>query len=155
MTITVISPGKTREAWLQAALDEYIRRLSRYCKVRMVTVPDAPDSREPEKAKDDEGRGILAKIKPRDFVVALDLGGRQLDSLQLSENLMNWLEKGGSSVTFVIGGASGLASQVLTRAQDRLCLSRMTFTHQMTRLILLEQCYRGFRLLNNEPYHKF
>ena len=155
MKIAIISPGKTREIWLQAGLDEYIRRLSRYCQIQLVTVADAPDDRDAERAKDDDGRSLLARLRPRDFVVALDLAGRQLDSLQLSEALMDWLEKGGSSVTFVIGGASGLAGQVLARAQDHLCLSRMTFTHQMSRLILLEQCYRSFRLINHEPYHKF
>jgi 23S rRNA (pseudouridine1915-N3)-methyltransferase len=154
MKLQILSPGKVREPWLQAGIDEYVKRLGRYCQVRLVTVDDAPDSWPVEKAKDEEARRLLGRLKPQSFVVALDLAGEMTDSPGLARRLEGWLRDGGSEVVFVIGGSNGLAPLILERAQVRLCLSPMTFTHQMTRLILLEQCYRAFRILAGEPYHK-
>ncbi len=154
MRLIVLSPGKVRESWLQDGIDEYVRRLGRYCQVSLLTVDDVPDSWPTSKALEEEGRRLLAKLKPQSFVVALDLKGEQVDSPQLSRLLPEWFREGGSEVIFVIGGSNGLASAVLNRAQARLCLSPMTFTHQMTRLILLEQIYRAFKIGSGEPYHK-
>lgn len=154
MRLVILSPGKVRENWLQAGIDEYIRRLSRYCQVVMQVVDDVPDSWPTEKALDEEGRRLLAKLRPQSFVIALDLQGSQPDSIELSRLLPGWLQQGGSEVVFVIGGSNGLSAAVRQRAQARLCLSRLTLTHQMTRLLLLEQCYRAFKIANNEPYHK-
>ena len=154
LKLTIISPGKTREAWLQAGIDEYILRLKRYCSIRLMTVPDVPDDRPVQLILSEEGRSILQRIRPQDYVVALDLSGTQPDSPQLATSLMPWLEAGGSEVIFVIGGANGLDGPVLDRAQQCLCLSRLTWTHQMARLLLLEQCYRAFRIRHHEPYHK-
>ncbi|MDW7658599.1 MAG: 23S rRNA (pseudouridine(1915)-N(3))-methyltransferase RlmH [Bacillota bacterium] len=154
LTLTIVTPGKSKETWLQAAIDDYVRRLRRYCAVRFVIVRDVPDDRPVHQVIDDEGKNILTRLRPQDYVIALDLGGEQPDSPQLAVNLIRWLEAGGSEIIFVIGGANGLDEAVLQRAQHRLCLSRLTWTHQMTRLLLLEQCYRAFRILNNEPYHK-
>lgn len=154
MKMIVLSPGKVREKWLQNGIDEYIRRLGRYCQISMLTVDDVPDSWPIAKALDEEGRRLLAKIRPQSFVIALDLRGAQLDSPELSRLLPDWFQEGGSEICFVIGGSNGLAPSVLERSQARLCLSRMTFTHQMTRLILLEQCYRAFKIQMGEPYHK-
>jgi 23S rRNA (pseudouridine1915-N3)-methyltransferase len=154
MRLTVVSPGKVRESWLQAGIDEYVKRLGRYCQVSLVIVDDVPDNWPTSKALEEEGRRLLAKIRPQAFLVALDLSGQQIDSLELARQLPAWLSEGGSEVVFVIGGSNGLAPTVLERAQFRLCLSKMTFTHQMTRLILLEQCYRAFRIASGEPYHK-
>jgi 23S rRNA (pseudouridine1915-N3)-methyltransferase len=154
MRLTILSPGKIKETWLQAALDEYIHRLGRYCQVSLVTVDDLPDSWPAEKAREEEARRLLARIRPQSFVVALDLGGIQTDSLGLARLLADWFREGSSEVIFVIGGSNGLGPAVLNRAQAMLCLSRLTFTHQMSRLILLEQCYRAFRIISGDPYHK-
>lgn len=154
MRITVISPGKIREKWLQEGVDEYIKRLGRYCQVDIRLVDDVPDSWPTEKAIMEEGRRLLSRIGPQDFIVALDLNGREWSSPQLAEKLSGWFREGGSDVCFLIGGSNGLSPDVLARANQKLCLSHLTFTHQMTRLILLEQCYRAFRILRNEPYHK-
>lgn len=152
--MTVLSPGKVRETWIQDGINEYVKRLSRYCQVVLLQVEDCPDSWPADKAVAEEGRRLLARIKAQDWVVALDLGGSQPDSPELAAWLPRWFQAGGSSLIFVIGGSNGLAPAVLERAQARLCLSRMTFTHQMTRLLLLEQCYRAFRIQAGEPYHK-
>lgn len=154
MQIQIISPGKVKEKWLQAGISEFVKRLSRYCTVTLHVVADTPDSWPVARALEKEAEQILRQIKPASYVVALDLNGQQSDSEQFSCMLMQWLEKGGSEVIFVIGGSNGLSRSVLDRAQDQLCLSRLTFTHQMARLILLEQCYRAFRIQRNEPYHK-
>ena len=154
MRLIVVSPGKVRESWLQAGIDEYVKRLGRYCQVSLVIVDDVPDNWPGSKALEEEGRRLLTKIRPQAFVVALDLNGQQADSLELARLLPAWLCEGGSEVVFVIGGSNGLAPAVLARSQIRLCLSKLTFTHQMARLILLEQCYRAFRIASGEPYHK-
>ena len=154
MKLIILSPGKVREHWLQAGIDEYVKRLSRYCQVSLLQIDDVPDSWPAEKALAEEGRRLLSRIKPQDWVVALDLCGIQPDSPELAELLPRWLQDGGSAVVFIIGGSNGLASAVLERAQVSLCLSKMTFTHQMARLLLLEQCYRAFRIQSGKPYHK-
>lgn len=154
MRLIILSPGKVREKWLKAGIDEYIKRLSRFTTVEMQVVEDVPDSWPVNKARDEEGRRLLARLRPQSFVVALDLTGEQPDSPGLAELLPDWLSRGGSEVVFVIGGSNGLAQPVLKRAQASLCLSRLTFTHQMIRLILLEQCYRAFKISAGEPYHK-
>lgn len=154
MRLIILSPGKVRETWLQVGIDEYIRRLGRYCQVNIITVDDVPDSWPMNKAIEEESRRLLAKIKPQSWVVALDLQGKLPDSLELAKLLPEWFREGGSEIVFVIGGSNGLAPAILNRAQARLCLSKLTFTHQMTRLILLEQCYRAFKIQAGEPYHK-
>jgi 23S rRNA (pseudouridine1915-N3)-methyltransferase len=152
--LTVLTPGKIKESWLKAGIEEYRKRLARYCTVVVETVADKPDSWPARQAVDAEGALILQRISPQTFVVALDLAGTPMDSQQFAAGLRLWLERGGSSLTFVIGGSNGLAQSVLERAQVRLCLSAMTLTHQMARLFLLEQCYRAFRITAGEPYHK-
>jgi len=157
MQLTIISPGRVREPWLSAGIAEFVKRLSRYATVRMIELPDAPDTLPIERILQDEGEQILkalARIRAQSTIVALDLTGRPTDSVQFSARLGEWLERGGSEVVFLIGGSNGLHASVLARAQERLSLSPMTFTHQMTRLILLEQCYRAFRIRSGEPYHK-
>ena len=153
-TIKIITPGKIRETWLQQGIDEFVRRLSRYTRIQFLLVDDVPDSWPFEKALQEEAKRLLGRIRPQDFVIVLDLAGIQLDSVELSRHLQDWLRDGGSEVAFVIGGSNGLAPEVLARANFRLWLSKMTYTHLMTRLILLEQCYRAFRIERNEPYHK-
>ena len=154
MRIRIISPGKIKEKWLQAGIQEYVKRLGRYCRVSIVTVSDMPDSWPQEKAMAAEAEQILKHIRSQDLVVLLDLKGRHMASEAFAKTLDQWMVQGGSEIVFVIGGSNGLDSSLRERAQAAICLSSMTFTHQMTRLILLEQCYRAFRILRNEPYHK-
>jgi 23S rRNA (pseudouridine1915-N3)-methyltransferase len=154
MKLVILSPGKVREPWLQAGIDEYVRRLGRYCQVSLVMVDDVPDSWPAVKAREEEGRRLLDKLKDASWVVALDLNGEEAGSPKLAALLADWFQKGGSEIFFVIGGSNGLSGAVLDRAQARLRLSALTFTHQMARLILLEQCYRAFRINSGEPYHK-
>ena len=122
-------------------------------------VDDLPSSKddspaEMEEVKNKENAKLLSKIKPNDFVVLLDLGKEQPDSVELSSRLEKWMRDGGSSITFVIGGSLGLSAEMRKRGNATLTLSKLTFTHQMTRVILLEQIYRSFKILRNEPYHK-
>lgn len=146
-----------REKWLADGIAEYKLRLSRYTSVRIVEVADLPDNLPVQKVLAGEAELILralGKIRSQATVVALALDGIMLDSVGFSARLVDWFEQGGSDVVFLIGGSLGLHESVLTRAQFRLALSPMTFTHQITRFILLEQCYRAFRIHTGEPYHK-
>ena len=122
LTLTIITPGKSKEFWLQAAVDDYIRRLQRYCTVRMIIVRDVPDDRPTPLVIAEEGKNILARLKPQDYLIALDLNGEQPDSTQLAASLMRWFGAGGSEIVFVIGGANGLSDAFLRREKKRLCL---------------------------------
>ncbi|MBP8989377.1 MAG: 23S rRNA (pseudouridine(1915)-N(3))-methyltransferase RlmH [Clostridia bacterium] len=153
LKIKILTPGRARTAWLQAGIDEYIKRLTPYCRVSIVSVSDAACQKPAERVIE-EGQNLLRSIRDQDYVIALDSAGQQPNSEALAASLTHWFEMGGSSIVFVIGGAYGLSEAVLQRAQERLSLSRLTFTHQMTQLLLLEQCYRAFRITRNEPYHK-
>lgn len=154
MKITVVAPGKIREIWLKEGIDEYKKRLSRYCEVKIIEVADAPDTLPLETILQKEGERILQKINPKDYVILLDLGGVSYDSLSFSRFLAERFSLAGAELVFIIGGSSGVSEEVRSRARERICLSPMTFTHQMARLLLLEQCYRSFRISHNEPYHK-
>ena len=148
MKITVISVGKIKETYFTGAIGEYAKRLARYCKLDIVEVPD-------EKTPDGAGEGLeLQKIPDGAFVVALSIDGKMLDSEELAGQMERWNVNGISHVVFLIGGSIGLAPEVLKRADYRLSFSRMTFPHQLMRVILLEQIYRSFRIRNHEPYHK-
>jgi 23S rRNA (pseudouridine1915-N3)-methyltransferase len=159
MNISIISVGKLKEKYLKDGIDEYKKRLSRYCSIEMIEVSDekAPESlslKEEEQIKDKEGQSILKYIKDNTYVVALDLKGKMLSSEELSEFLGDLGVSGNSNIAFIIGGSLGLSKEVLSRANYKLCFSKMTFPHQLMRLILLEQVYRGFRIMKGEPYHK-
>jgi 23S rRNA (pseudouridine1915-N3)-methyltransferase len=159
MNITIIGVGKLKEAYWRCAADEYLKRLSGYAKIKVIEVNDCPmidgESEKADQAiREKEGDEILAKLKPNDFVVLLDLNQKQFDSYSLADKINEWMVKGGSSITFVIGGSLGLGNNIKKRGNATLCLSSLTFTHQMTRIILLEQLYRSFRILNHEPYQK-
>ncbi|MBO6194524.1 MAG: 23S rRNA (pseudouridine(1915)-N(3))-methyltransferase RlmH [Clostridiales bacterium] len=154
MKITLVCPGKIREKWLQEGIEEYVKRLGKYCKTEIIEVEASPDYIPMERALAQEGERILSKIKPGDQVWAIDLHGKELTSEQVSEALISSLEKGGGKLTMVIGGSNGIAPEVTSRANLRLCLGKHTMTHTMTRLIVLEQLYRGFKIYNGENYHK-
>jgi 23S rRNA (pseudouridine1915-N3)-methyltransferase len=159
MNITVITVGKIKEKFLRDAIDEYSKRLSRYCKLDIIEVPDekTPDNaseKEELQIKDKEGELILKHIKDNMFLVALAIDGKQLSSEELATLIKDLGVKGESNIAFVIGGSLGLSKAVLSRANYKLSFSKMTFPHQLMRVILLEQVYRGYRIINGEPYHK-
>ncbi len=157
MQLTIICPGRVREKWLADGIAEYKRRISRYASIRIVEVADSPDTLPPQRVLAEEAELILkalSKVRSQATIVALALDGKMLDSVSFSTHLIEWFEQGGSDVVFLIGGSLGLHDSVLARARFRLSFSSMTFTHQMSRLVLLEQCYRAFRIHAGEPYHK-
>ena len=154
MKIHIIAAGKVKEKWLTDAIHEYKKRLSRYCEVEITEVSDASDQLPIEVALSKEGEKLLGRIKDGAFVWVMDLAGQMYGSEDFAKELVKAFEKGGAEIICVIGGSNGLSPEVLARADQRICLSPMTFTHQMTRLILLEQCYRAFRIDRGEPYHK-
>ncbi|WP_160689973.1 23S rRNA (pseudouridine(1915)-N(3))-methyltransferase RlmH [Clostridium sp. C2-6-12] len=159
MTITIITVGKLKEKYLKDAIDEYSKRLSRYCKLDIIELPDekTPDNaseKEELAIKEKEGQAILNKIKDNMFVIAMDLGGKQLTSEEFASYIDNLGVTGNSNIAFIIGGSLGISKSVLARANYKLCFSKMTFPHQLFRVMLLEQIYRGFRIMKGEPYHK-
>lgn len=159
MEIRILSVGKIKEKYLNAGIAEYAKRLSRYCKLTFCQVadektPDRASDAFNEQIKDTEGQRLLKHIREQDYVIALAIDGNMVDSVELSQKIGQLGVEGRSSIAFVIGGSLGLSDAVLQRADYRLSFSRMTFPHQLMQMILLEQIYRGFRILNNEPYHK-
>ena len=159
MNITVICVGKIKEKYLKSAIDEYVKRLSRYCKLNIVELadektPDNASEKEELLIKEKEGEAILKNIKDNMLVIALDLKGNMLSSEELSNYIKDLGIRGESNIAFVIGGSLGLSKGVLERANYKLCFSKMTFPHQLFRVMLLEQVYRGFRIISGEPYHK-
>lgn len=159
MRITIISVGKIKERYFTEAIDEYAKRLTKYCNLTQVEVPDekAPETlsdKEMTQIKDKEGERILAKVKDTQYVITLEIAGKQLTSEGVSEKLATLGIEGNSDVVFIIGGSLGLSDTVLKRSNYALSFSKMTFPHQMMKVILLEQIYRGFRIMKGEPYHK-
>lgn len=159
MKITLVTVGKIKEKYLEDAIAEYSKRLSRYCKLEILQVPDekTPDNASQaleNQIKEKEGERLLAQIREDAFVIALAIDGKMLDSEQLAEKIGQLGVNGISQIVFVIGGSLGLSKKVLERADYKLSFSRMTFPHQLMRVILLEQIYRSYRILNHQPYHK-
>ncbi|MFC0417092.1 23S rRNA (pseudouridine(1915)-N(3))-methyltransferase RlmH [Cytobacillus solani] len=159
MNISIITVGKLKEKYLKQGIDEYLKRLSAYAKIEIIEVPDekAPEElsdTEMIQVKQKEGERILSKIHPDAHVIALAIEGKMKTSEELADGLDKLATYGKSKVTFVIGGSLGLSSEVLQRANEKLSFSKMTFPHQLMRLILVEQVYRAFRILRGEPYHK-
>ena len=158
MQITIITVGKLKEKYLIEGIREYSKRLSKYTKLNIIEVPDehAPETlsnKDKTKIKEKEGKKILSKLKDS-FVIALTINGFQLSSEDLAKKIEDIKTYHSSSITFIIGGSLGLSDEVVSIANFKLSFSRMTFPHQLMRLILLEQVYRSFRINNNEPYHK-
>ena len=159
MEIRIITVGKIKEKYLSDGIAEYAKRLSRYCKLTFCQVAD---EKTPDKAsealniqiKDTEGERLMKHIREQDYVIALAIDGKMLDSVELSEKIEKLGVSGISSIAFVIGGSLGLSDRVLNRADYKLSFSKMTFPHQLMRVILLEQVYRSYRIISHEPYHK-
>lgn len=159
MKITVITVGKIKEKYLRDAVAEYAKRLSRYCKLEIVEVadektPDQASETVEEQIRDKEGERILKYIRDDMYVITLEIGGKMLSSEELADKINMLGIQGQSSVAFVIGGSIGLGREVLKQSDYALSFSKMTFPHQLMRVILLEQVYRSYRIINGEPYHK-
>lgn len=148
--IKIVCVGKIKEKYLSLAIAEYLKRLSKYTKVDIVQVADEANA---EKALKVEGEKILSKIRADEYVIALDISGESISSIEFAKKIDNVFNSY-SKLTFVIGGSYGLSSQVKKRSDYLLSFSKMTFPHQMFRVILLEQIYRAYKINNNESYHK-
>lgn len=159
MKITLITVGKIKEKYLRDAITEYTKRLSRYCKLEILEVTD---EKTPEDASDaleksireKEGKRILKLIKEDAYVFTLEISGRMMDSIEFADRIERLGIRGVSHIIFIIGGSIGLSEDVCTRSDYALSFSKMTFPHQLMRVILLEQIYRSFRIIQGEPYHK-
>ena len=159
MKLTVIAVGKIKEKYLKDAVTEYSKRLSRYCKLEIIEVADEKTPDQESEAVEDairtkEGERILKYIRDDMYVITLEIGGKMLTSEEFADKLETLGVQGKSSVAFVIGGSIGLGKEVLKRSDYALSFSKMTFPHQLMRVVLLEQVYRGYRIMNGEPYHK-
>ena len=159
MNIRILSVGKIKEKYLRDGIAEYTKRLGRYCKVSFSQVsdektPDGAREAQEEAIRKIEGERLLKQMKDSDYVIALALDGKMMDSPTLASHLEKLVVQGNSTIDFVIGGSLGLSDEVLRRADEKLCFSLMTFPHQLMQMILLEQIYRSYRIINHEPYHK-
>lgn len=159
MNIRIVAVGKIKEKYIQEGIKEFSKRLSRYCSLDVVEIDDekAPENlseKEMEIVKKKEGDRILSKISQNTFIISLEIEGKQLSSEDLSKKIEDLMIDGVNDITFIIGGSLGLSEEVRNRSNFKLSFSKMTFPHQLMRLILLEQIYRGFRIMKGEPYHK-
>ena len=159
MKITLVTVGKIKEKFFEDAIKEYSKRLSRYCKLEILQVADEKTPEGASEAvelqiKEKEGQRILSLIRDDAYVIALAIEGKMLDSEELAERIEKLGVSGISQIVFVIGGSLGLSAQVMKRADYALSFSRMTFPHQLMRVVLLEQIYRSYRIIQGEPYHK-
>jgi 23S rRNA (pseudouridine1915-N3)-methyltransferase len=151
--------GKVKEKFLRDAVEEYAKRLSRYCRLEIIEVPDekTPDNASEKEEliiKEKEGELILKYIKDSMFVISLEIQGKQPSSEELAAQIKDLGVRGDSNIAFVIGGSLGLSKSVQQRSNYKMSFSRMTFPHQLFRVMLLEQVYRAFRIIYGEPYHK-
>ena len=154
MNIDCIFLGQTDEGYLEKGINDFLKRLERYCLVRVKVVKERKGKMADQARIDTEGRDLLEQIEPKSFIVALDRTGKQLESEAFAALLQQWQEQNRKTISFVIGGALGLSRQVVAAADMVLSLSKMTFTHEMARLLLMEQVYRAFTILAGSKYHK-
>ena len=159
MKITVLTVGKIKEKYLRDAIAEYTKRLSRYCKLETIEVadektPDNASENAEEMIRQKEAERLLKYIREDAYLITLEIGGKQLISEEFSEKIEKLGIQGTSHIIFVIGGSIGIGKAVLKKSDYALSFSKMTFPHQLMRVILLEQIYRGYRIMSGEPYHK-
>ena len=159
MKITVITVGKIKEKYLKDAIAEYSKRLSKYCKLEIIEVADekTPDNASEvveDSIRSKEAERILKYVKDDAYVITLEIGGKQLSSEELADKIDKLGIQGTSHIIFIIGGSIGLGKEVLNKSNYALSFSKMTFPHQLMRVILLEQVYRSYRIISNQPYHK-
>ncbi len=158
MTIKIYAIGKIKDFY-KDGVDEYLKRISGYSKIQVIEVKDESISEKPsdleiKKAIDNEGKRVLALLKNNEFLIGLDLNKKEFTSEEFVSFLLDKIVNNGSSVSFVIGGSYGLSDELKNRVNASICLSKLTFPHQLARLILVEQIYRAFKIINNETYHK-
>ena len=158
MKITIVAVGKIKEKYLTAGIAEFVKRLTPYCRLSIVEIdeekmPENPSAAEKAKALAREGERMLRQIPSDSYLIVLDVAGKPASSEELAARLSQLALTGQSSITFVIGGAFGLSPDIRSAAKERLSFSKMTFTHQMIRLLLVEQVYRAFKINRGEPYH--
>ncbi|MGB9679553.1 MAG: 23S rRNA (pseudouridine(1915)-N(3))-methyltransferase RlmH [Minisyncoccia bacterium] len=159
MNITIIAVGKIKEDYIKNGIKEYIKRMTPYAKINIVEIPDekAPKELSAKEEKiiiEKEGKKILDKIKKDNFKFSLCIEGEEMDSLKFAQELKQIMDSGNSDVAFIIGGSLGLSEEIKDISDIRLSFSKMTFPHQLMRLILIEQIYRAFKINRNETYHK-
>lgn len=159
MKIKIYAIGKIKENYLKIGIDEYLKKIKPYSQIEIMElndepIPNNPNAFEIELAKKKEGDKVLQNLKANEYLIGLDLNKKELESPAFAEYLEEKLVNSGASISFVIGGSYGLSNELKNRCNDSISLSKMTFLHQMTRLILLEQIYRAFKILRNETYHK-
>lgn len=152
LNINIVCVGRIKEKFYRDACDEYLKRLQRFARVTVAEVDDCPSDSNTAKIKATEGKSIQQKLKG--YVIVLDIKGNNLDSVELSELISNTATKGNGTISFVIGGSHGLDDEILKAADYRLSFGKMTFPHQLMRVILLEQIYRANMILSNSSYHK-
>jgi 23S rRNA (pseudouridine1915-N3)-methyltransferase len=159
LSINILCVGKIKENYLKDAIAEYSKRLSKYCNLKLIEVPD---EKVPEKIsenviksiKDEEAKKMLNSLKKETYLICLDLNGKEYSSEEFSEKIENIAVNGNSSITFVIGGTLGIGDEILSLAKEKICFSKMTFPHQLIRVFLLEQIFRSFKISNGETYHR-
>lgn len=160
MDIKIIAVGKIKEKFYKDAIDEYLKRMQAYNKVEIIEVADEMaaenlSEKELEQVKEKEGERILGKISKEDYVVSLEILGKQMDSIDFARFIENEMAEGfGRNLVFIIGGSNGLAKEVSQRSNKKLSFGKMTYPHQLMRVILTEQIYRAYRIINGHPYHK-
>ncbi len=159
LTINVLCVGKIKEKFFREAILEYSKRLSKYCNLNIIEVEDnrIPDklSSSTEKAiKDEEALKMINHLKKDTYLICLDLNGKEYDSVEFSEKISKLTSYGNSNITFVIGGTLGIGDEILKMAKEKISFSKMTFPHQLIRVFLLEQIYRGFKIMGGETYHR-
>ena len=152
--IKIICVGKIKDNYLNQGISEYLKRLSGYCSLEIIELKDEKIGNDEDKIKEIESNKIMEKISDRDYVILLDLKGKELTSEQLADKLDTLINTGVGNYCFIIGGSLGVNDTLRNKADFLLSFSKLTFTHQMIRLFLLEQIYRSFKIINNETYHK-
>ena len=159
MNINIIAVGKIKEKYINEGIKEFSKRLSRYAKLRIIEIPDekAPENlskKDMEAVTEREGDKIIAKIPQNSYIISLEIEGKHISSEIMSKKIEDIMISGNNDITFILGGSLGLSDKVKQMSNYKLSFSKMTFPHQIMRLILLEQIYRSFRIMKNEPYHK-
>lgn len=159
MNINIITVGRIKEKYIKEGINEFSKRLSRYAKLKIIEIDDekAPENlsqKDMEKVMEKEGEKIISKIPQNSFIISLEIEGKSISSEMLSKKIEDIMISGNNDITFIIGGSLGLSNEVKMMSNFKLSFSKMTFPHQFMRLILLEQIYRAFRIMKNEPYHK-
>lgn len=157
--ITVVCIGKLKEKYLVDACNEYIKRLNAFCKINIIELPlskvsNNPSQSEIQNAIENEGQKILSKIPNSSKIISMCIEGKQQSSEELGELISNYSLNGSSNITFIIGGSFGLSNKIKDKSDFKLSMSKMTFPHQLARVMLLEQIYRAFQIINNGKYHK-